>query len=93
RRDRKCTNPKPSCWGSGCSGSAWQSRSCNTHICCTQGVNGGWSSWGPWGTCSKSCGGGTRTRDRKCTNLPPICGGSNCSGSAWQTQPCNTQTC
>ncbi|MEI8344113.1 MAG: thrombospondin type-1 domain-containing protein [Candidatus Moraniibacteriota bacterium] len=49
-------------------------------------VNGGWSDFG---TCDKTCGGGTQTRT--CTNPAPDNGGVNCVGSA--TQACNTQSC
>ncbi|KAK7478695.1 hypothetical protein BaRGS_00030080 [Batillaria attramentaria] len=56
-------------------------------------VNGGWSSWGSWGSCSKTCGGGTRTRSRTCTNPRPSCGGSHCSGSSRQSSTCNTNAC
>lgn len=49
-------------------------------------VNGGWSSWG---SCSKSCGGGTQTRT--CTNPPPSGGGASCSGAS--SQACNTHSC
>ena len=56
-------------------------------------VDGGWSSWSAWGTCSKSCGGGTQTRTRTCTNPAPYCGGLSCSGASSEDQSCNTQIC
>lgn len=55
-------------------------------------VNGGWSAW-VWGACSVSCGGGTQTATRTCTNPPPSNGGAPCSGSTTMSQSCNTQAC
>ncbi|HRY52531.1 MAG TPA: hypothetical protein P5089_01630 [Candidatus Portnoybacteria bacterium] len=55
-------------------------------------VAGGWSSWSSWSSCSVSCGGGTQTSTRTCTNPAP-CGGASCSGSATQTQACNIEPC
>ena len=46
-----------------------------------------WSSWGPWSTCTKSCGGGRSERQRSCA------GGSGCSGDGTQTKLCNSNTC
>ena len=56
-------------------------------------VDGVWSAWAAWGTCSVSCGGGTHDRSRSCTNPAPQHGGSQCSGSSSATQQCNTQAC
>ena len=56
-------------------------------------INGGWSSYGSWGSCSVSCGGGTQTRSRTCTNPAPANGGATCSGSATESQSCNTAAC
>ena len=55
-------------------------------------VNGGWSAWGG-GTCSVSCGGGSQTQTRTCTNPAPSGGGASCVGSSTQTISCNTQAC
>ena len=56
-------------------------------------VNGGWSSWGIWGHCSKTCGTGLHTRDRACTAPPPSYGGKSCVGSSSQQQSCSTSPC
>ena len=55
------------------------------------GVLSHWSSWSP---CTKSCGGGTRTRTRSCMNRPffsfvrPAC-----SGHLSEHQKCNNNGC
>ena len=56
-------------------------------------VNGGWTGWSAWSACSVSCGGGTQTSSRSCTNPPPSGGGTTCSGPAVRTQTCNTTAC
>ena len=47
-----------------------------------------WGEYGDYGGCSKTCGGGTKTRTRPC--LPS---GSGCVGSTTDVVPCNTQEC
>jgi len=55
-------------------------------------MHGGWSSWS-YGTCSKSCGGGTQRGTRSCSNPRPLNGGRNCGGSSVTTRQCNTHGC
>jgi hypothetical protein len=33
--------------------------------------DGGWTTWGEWGECSRTCGGGWRRRERNFTNPEP----------------------
>ncbi len=54
-------------------------------------VNGGWSNWS-CGSCSATCGAGTQTCTRTCTNPAPFCGGAACAGSATMTQACTGNT-
>ena len=61
--------------------------------CCWFIVDGNWSEWGVWGSCSQTCGVGTQTRMRTCTNPPPSGGGAGCLGSSSQSQSCNTALC
>ena len=56
-------------------------------------VNGGWSGFSGFGTCAKSCGGGTKDRSRTCTNPTPKWGGAQCPGSATNSVACNTHAC
>ena len=42
-------------------------------------VNGGYTEWGTWGSCSKTCeDDAIRVRERTCTNPPQSCGGNDC---------------
>ena len=56
-------------------------------------VNGGWSAWGSYDTCSRSCGGGTKYRQRSCNSPSPQYGGSTCPGSSSQSDSCNSNSC
>lgn len=58
-------------------------------------VNGAYSPWSSWGTCSKSCLGGVRRRVRTCSNPPPSRGGRECRGlgSSVESQDCNVKSC
>ncbi|KAK3095541.1 hypothetical protein FSP39_015906, partial [Pinctada imbricata] len=89
-RSRSCTNPTPAGSGASCSGSSSTSTSCNTHTCA---VNGNWGSWGSYGGCTVTCGGGTKTRSRSCNNPAPAHGGQDCSGSGSSSASCNTHHC
>lgn len=56
-------------------------------------VDGQWGTWGSWITCSVTCGGGSQSRTRTCTNPAPQYNGSPCPNSASSTQACNTHHC
>ncbi|XP_068601901.1 A disintegrin and metalloproteinase with thrombospondin motifs 8-like [Brachionichthys hirsutus] len=56
-------------------------------------VDGGWSLWGPWQHCSRTCGGGVQFSYRQCTDPVPQNGGKYCEGQRVQYQSCKTQTC
>ena len=58
-------------------------------------VDGSWTEWSDWETCSKKCGegGGAQTRYRYCSNPPPLNGGRDCDGDHFQIQPCNNFPC
>ncbi len=89
---RSCTNPAPQNGGLNCVGNSNEAITCNTQICPTV-VHGGWSDW-TYAACSRSCGGGTQTRSRSCTNPPPQNGGSQCTGSSFENGIlCNTEAC
>lgn len=91
-RSRTCSNPAPKNGGRNCAGFKTQSTACNKSPCPVK-VDGNWASWTDWAACSKTCGGGTRTRTRTCSNPAPKNGGRACQGSNRQTTNCNRQQC
>ncbi|XP_042314717.1 A disintegrin and metalloproteinase with thrombospondin motifs 1 [Sceloporus undulatus] len=56
-------------------------------------VHGGWGLWGPWGECSRSCGGGVQYSLRECDNPVPRNGGKYCEGKRVQYRSCNIEDC
>ena len=63
------------------------------HFFISEVVNGGWGPWSSFSRCSKTCGGGLRTRTRRCDKPVPSTNGVNCPGSASHLQKCNIKTC
>ncbi|NXN59585.1 ATS14 metalloproteinase, partial [Rynchops niger] len=55
--------------------------------------DGSWSSWSKFSSCSRTCGGGVRSRSRSCDNPPPAYGGRHCPGATYEYQVCNAEDC
>ncbi|XP_078591805.1 SCO-spondin-like isoform X3 [Branchiostoma floridae x Branchiostoma japonicum] len=87
-RDRSCTNPAPERGGAECYGDTEETQQCDSGVFCP--VDGGWSDWSAWSDCSVTCGVGTQTRDRSCTNPAPEHGGAECYGDTEETQQCDS---
>ncbi|XP_031569450.1 coadhesin-like isoform X12 [Actinia tenebrosa] len=87
-RSRKCYPPKYG--GKPCPKPSEETQSCGTHPC---PVNGGYSSWSSWTSCSKTCGRGHCSRSRACINPRPLYGGKPCSGDAKETGSCYIVPC
>ena len=57
-------------------------------------VNGGWGEWTAWSSCTATCGGGSRSKNRPCNTPTPAHGGKVCSGSAHEElEECNSDEC
>ena len=80
---RTCTNPSPANGGNDCSGldTGKSSRTMLQTPCTSTPINGGWSAWTPT---TSTCGTGTFTQTRTCTNPAPSNGGANCTGVSSQ---------
>lgn len=60
---------------------------------CPNVINGGWSVWSWWSSCSQTCGGGMMSRTRTC-NLPfPKNGGKECVGVPTESKSCSVEDC
>ncbi|KAJ7354891.1 hypothetical protein OS493_029450, partial [Desmophyllum pertusum] len=56
-------------------------------------VDGGYTPWSDWTTCSNSCGNGTSFRYRSCSNPAPLNGGENCTGESINMKECVGTSC
>lgn len=58
-------------------------------------VDGGWSTWSPFGGCTKSCGTtpGRMERIRSCNNPEPEDGGKLCPGDTTDQRDCGVNPC
>nr|XP_034330808.1 A disintegrin and metalloproteinase with thrombospondin motifs adt-1-like isoform X3 [Crassostrea gigas] len=61
----------------------------NSCSCKADPVDGIWSQWESWTTCSVTCGHGRQTRERSCTNPAPARGGLPCSGNGSEERNCS----
>ncbi|ELU05195.1 hypothetical protein CAPTEDRAFT_180911 [Capitella teleta] len=80
-RTRTCTAPAPKFDGRKCGPDELdiqdEDQNCEMPGC---PVDGTWSLWGEWGSCSVTCDHGTRHRSRTCSNPAPAYGGMECVG-------------
>ncbi|KAM3869026.1 A disintegrin and metalloproteinase with thrombospondin motifs 2 [Diretmus argenteus] len=53
----------------------------------------GWGTWSPYGSCSRTCGGGVRFRTRQCDNPVPANGGRTCFGNSYEFELCSVDDC
>ena len=94
KRTRNCTNPQPKHGGRDCAslGSSVDIQPCNVKNC---PINGGYTEWTEFSNCTKSCGNGTQTRERNCSNPEPQYDGADCLslGRSEEIQKCNTHHC
>ena len=79
----------------------WQIKRASTNL-----VDGDFSHWSEWSSCTKSCGTGETSRSRTCSEPAPSIpepgaapgddlsiAGLNCTGDYTQVKPCNTHAC
>ncbi|XP_056140870.1 A disintegrin and metalloproteinase with thrombospondin motifs 2-like isoform X2 [Lampris incognitus] len=55
--------------------------------------DGSWGTWSPFGSCSRTCGGGVQFRTRYCDNPVPANGGRTCFGNSYEFQLCSLEDC
>ncbi|XP_046845449.1 thrombospondin-1-like [Xenia sp. Carnegie-2017] len=84
RRIRRCLDIN----NAGCPGKQSEKKECTNPDRPHCPIHGGWSKWGNWSDCSKTCGKGRQLRFRSCTNPKPQHGGRDCKGVREDQQAC-----
>ncbi|KAH3754897.1 hypothetical protein DPMN_189577 [Dreissena polymorpha] len=59
----------------------------------TFNLDGGWSSWGGWQSCSVSCGVGLKVQRRTCNSPSPSAYGKGCEGNSETSAVCVNTPC
>uniref|UniRef100_A0A674K035 ADAM metallopeptidase with thrombospondin type 1 motif 20 n=1 Tax=Terrapene triunguis TaxID=2587831 RepID=A0A674K035_9SAUR len=59
----------------------------------TRPVDGEWGPWGPYNSCSRTCGGGIKSTTRLCNRPEPRNGGKYCVGRRMKFRSCSTDSC
>ena len=54
-------------------------------------IDGKWSEYSEWSTCTRTCGGGVQYRERSCDSPTPQFGGLHCTGEDKEYKMCNTE--
>jgi len=82
--------------GAACEGALKEMEGCNNDNCEPEehkrAVNCELSEWKMWSLCSKTCGGGEKTRYREVA-VEAENGGDACSGALSEMEPCNVEIC
>jgi len=82
KRVRTCTNPPQAGAGDTCRGFSEE------FVICTLSCHfARWMEWRSWSSCSRTCGGGTRSRIRICNMA------RRCSGQSAELEECNENPC
>uniref|UniRef100_A0A8C4QSZ4 ADAM metallopeptidase with thrombospondin type 1 motif, 10 n=1 Tax=Eptatretus burgeri TaxID=7764 RepID=A0A8C4QSZ4_EPTBU len=98
-RSKLCvTNSIPAAEGTACASDNGDVGWCFRGRCLPLGnrpvpVDGLWGSWGAWSKCTRTCGGGVSSSERKCDNPKPTHGGTYCLGVRGRYRSCNTEDC
>nr|XP_054763764.1 uncharacterized protein LOC129270400 [Lytechinus pictus] len=74
-----------------CTGPVYNTWPCNMKLPCP--VDGDWSEWSSWTTCSVTCGVGETVRYRLCANPQPSHGGKECQGDNQEAKKCRIVKC
>ena len=56
-------------------------------------IDGQWSDWDPWTSCSATCDGGMQRRVRRCDDPSPQNDGSDCVGVITEYRDCSQWAC
>ncbi|MBN3310732.1 ATS19 metalloproteinase, partial [Amia calva] len=93
--EKECkTKLDPPLDGSECDMGKWcRAGECVSRALLPEHTHGEWSSWGPWGACSRTCSTGIIARQRKCDNPRPSAKGRDCPDSRMQYKVCENVPC
>jgi len=93
--DKECvTKLDPAAKGTPCAPGKWcMYGKCISNNTIPEQVDGGWSQWSNWTSCSRSCGVGITKRVRMCSKPYPSNGGKQCAGDSKEYRTCNIENC